>query len=183
VALYNEGKIYVFFGWKDEFNRDICIYDIATDTWEHISPDLKKNDFPPRVFAATGSVCKDRLFVGTGFMHGSRDFWVEYDLMDGSFKKCTSVPMGGRHNAACASDGEYVYVAGGWHYGDPNGSGYYHSDIVRYDPDTDQWEHCGALPYSAQNMIGFAANGTVYFGLGEDSNGAMTSLYRIEKQE
>ena len=56
VTLMLDGKIYFFFGWKDEFNRDVYIYDINADSWEKQTFDLKKNDFPPRVYAATGAV-------------------------------------------------------------------------------------------------------------------------------
>lgn len=176
VCWSDDKTVWVASGFHG-YTNDIWAYDIAADRWT-------KADFaaPARVMSPVATQCQHRYFFGTGFYETSRNGWWEW-LNEGQWEKRASVPGRGRHNAACASSNEAVWLIGGWHYGDSLTTGFVYDDILRYSPATNSWAYCGALPCGTmENGAAAAVGNKVFFGLGEDKNGIIhTSWYSIEE--
>lgn len=181
VLLYHENRIYAFFGfsWGRGFNTDIYVYDTEADSWQQVSP---KGELPPRAAAATGAVADGRLFLGTGYRKGSKNFWYEYLPQEQQWEKRASAPGKGRHNAASAVSNGDIYMFGGWHYGDTLTTGFYFDDMIRYSAKDNRWQACGTMPQGkAENMVAFSIDDRIYFGLGENPQGIPQNLlYCIE---
>lgn len=172
-------SIYVLFGSGPGFSRDVHIYDIPTDTW------TCREDNRHRAKSGHGTVgaaCQNRYFLGGGFNTTNLDQWYEVDLTSDRWTKRRAIPHGGRTLAACAADSRYVYIFGGRYWGGELTAGHLYADILRFSPETEDWEACGTMPCgAAENLVAFTIGGHVYFGLGEDPNGHIHSrLYRIE---
>ena len=182
IAFAYDGNIYAGFGFQKGFTKDIHQYDPLAGKWDTVEQDYRSCD-PPRMTASVAATSDGRCFIGTGFRNGSHNFWGEFMPESGKWKKCASVPGKGRHNVACSANDTGIWLFGGWHYGDPEGSGRYYSNILRYIPDTDKWSRVGVLPCGeAMNMVAATVDGNVYFGLGETpEEKPLNNFYCIEK--
>ncbi len=179
VAMPFENHILVTHGSGNGRSEDIIDYDILTNIWSIIKPKKEILPFPPRVENAVGVSCKDengdtRIFMGTGFRHNSRNIWAEWLPEQGKWVKRRMLPTKGRSAAAATCSNGFVYVGGGWHYGDEQTKGKLFQDVLRYLPEDDKWEACGTLPFGrTMNLVAFTINERPYFGLGEDLEGNM----------
>ncbi len=113
-------------------------YDTSNDVWEELPP-MRQARF------AHGSVALDgRIYVFGGFKgwYGWNDFDLllaggeVYDPETGEWTPIADMPIP-LARVGCATDGEYIYVAGG-----TTGDDFLaHSDLtLRYDPVADRWE-------------------------------------------
>lgn len=172
-------RIYAIYPSGPGFSRDINIYDIPTDTWTTLEDDHHRAKSGHGVF---GAMCQNRCFLGGGFNTANLDQWWEADLTSDHWTKHHSMPDGARFLSACTANSRYVYVFGGRYWGGALTSGHLYADILRFSPETNDWETCGTMPYGeAENLVAFTIDGHIYFGLGEDINGHIhPQLYRIE---
>ena len=159
------------------YSQDVWCYDIAANQWTK-----SETSCPARIMSPVAAQCDGRYFFGTGFHNQSRNEWYEW-YTDNRWEKRTSVPGKGRHNAACAATDRSVWVFGGWHYGDSLTTGFHYDDILQYNPQTDQWFYCGAIPCGkTENGVAASIGNTVFFGLGEDPKGQLhQAWYAIEE--
>jgi N-acetylneuraminic acid mutarotase len=89
-------------------------------------------------------------------------------MPEGYWVKRASVPGKSRTTAASAASSNYVYISGGMHYGGLNTHGSVLQDILRYNPNDDNWQYIAIMPKKLMNHNCFTINDTVYFGLGEN---------------
>ena len=172
-------QLYVLYSSGPGFSRDIHRYDPASDTWTCLPDDYHRAKAGHGVFGAT---CQNRCFIGGGFNTTNLDQWWEADLTNGQWTKQRTIPDGARFLSGCTANSRYIYVLGGRYWGGALTSGHLYADILRFSPETNEWETCGTMPYGgAENMVAFTIGEHIYFGLGEDIDGHIHSqLYRIE---
>ncbi len=179
VSCAHNGKIYILYGFGYGFTREISVYDPVANTW------TVYEDNHRRALAAlgmTGATVSGRTFIGTGFNTRNLSQWYEADLEQDSWTKYASVPTAGRQVATAVGNSRYLYLMGGHHFGGTLTTWQSFSDILRYDPQKDQWARCGYIPCgAAESMISFAIGERIYFGLGEDPDGTIFNhLYSLE---
>lgn len=167
---YTDKQLYVGYGFRYNYSRDIFRYDIPSDRWDSIDTHVSYMGYPSRSFGGTGAVCQGRMFGGTGYRRYSLNWWAELIPEQGSdarWDKRRDVPSPERTLAACAATDNYIYLAGGLHYGGVNTTGQYLSDVLRYNPAADRWQRVASLPEPLFNHVAFRIGNAVYFGLGE----------------
>lgn len=172
ISLVGDGELYVGYGFCWTYERDMYRYNIAEDMWSFIDVhlDRKAFTFPTRSFGGVGTTCQNRYFAGTGFRAYSLNWWGEF-LPEGAWVKRKNVPGYKRTTAACAATKDFVYVIGGMHFGGVNTDGKVLSDILQYNPNTDNWQYVGNLPNGGRmNHIAFSVGNRVYVGLGENED-------------
>ena len=175
-----DNEIFATYGFYRQFTQDVYRYDIQRDVWEKVG--MKSSLTIPRAMDVVGATCQGRHFVGTGFNHGSLRFWVEWDPIQQIWIGRKKILGAGRNAAACCASNEFIYLAGGRHYGDTLTTGFFYNSIQRYSPAKDEWEYIGTMPYEAENMIMSCVNNQIFIGLGEDSNGEIQNYwYRFEE--
>lgn len=175
-----DDAIYATFGFNREFTQDIYCYDIQENTWTKL--DVSAPCSVPRAMDVVGATCQGRHFVGTGFNHGSLRFWAEWDPDNRQLIPRKKILGAGRNAAVCCATDDYVYLAGGRHYGDTLTTGFFYNTIQRYSPKHDLWEYVGSMPYEAENMVMANVNGQIFIGLGEKPNGKIQDYwYRLEE--
>ena len=179
VSYAHNGRIYVLYGGGYGFSREITCYDPESDTWQVYEDDHRRAN---AAFGVAGAAVAGRTYLGTGFNTRNLSQWYEADLEQDRWTKCASVPTAGRQVATAVANSRYIYLMGGHHFGGSLTTWQSFSDILRYDPQKDQWSHCGSIPYgAAESMISFAIGERIYFGLGEDKDGHIfTQLYYLE---
>lgn len=166
TAFADEGELYVGYGFRYNYRRDMFRYDIAANQWDSIDVQVDFFGYPPRSFGGTGCSCQGRHFMGTGYYQHSLDWWAE--LVDGThWEQRKAVPGRARTLAACTATEQYIYLTAGLHYGGVNTTGEVMRDIRRYDPQTDKWTYVAVLPEGIFNHICFHVGKRVYIGLGE----------------
>ena len=181
---FSDGQyIYVGFGFRG-FSHELFRYDPAADKWQQLSTNLKASDFPPRAMSPIAGTVGGRHFVGTGFRNHVSSFLAEYFPASDSWEERTATPGKNRHNAACTTTDDRLFVFGGWHYGDSLTSGFHFEDILCYSPAEDEWSSYGTMPDGpSENRVAARIGNTVYFGLGEDESGnLLTNFYRFDVQ-
>ena len=166
-AFVGNGELYVGYGFCWNYRRDMFRYDIAQNQWDSIDVDVSFHGYPTRSFGGTGCTCAGRHFMGTGYYKQSLDWWAEF-MPEGYWVKRASVPGKSRTIAASAASSNYVYISGGMHYGGMNTHGSVLQDIMRYNPNDDNWQYIAIMPKKLMNHNCFTINNTVYFGLGEN---------------
>ena len=175
-----EQAIYATYGFNRAFTQDVYRYDINKDMWEKL--DVSASAHIPRAMDIVGATCQERHFVGTGFNHGSLRFWAEWIPTEQTFVPRQKILGAGRNAAACCATEDYVYLAGGRHYGDTLTTGFFYSSIQRYSPEQDQWEYVGCMPYEAENLVMAYIKGLIFIGLGENKDGIIQDKwYRFEE--
>ncbi len=182
VAFGHNGLVYAGFGSHGTYSKDLYVYDPQQDEWLKVEQH-ERSGFPYRATSAAASTLNGRCFVGTGFRKGSHNDWGEFLPDEGTWRRCATVPGGGRHNTACTANHDGIWLIGGWHYGDPQDSGHLYADILLYSPDADEWQMAGTIPCGeVMNAVAATAGDAVYFGLGETSDEKrLNNFYRIEK--
>ena len=173
IAYVEGNKIYCVHGFGVGFTTEIIAYDIATDQWELITQH-SRNDV--MCMAGTGVSLHGRSFYGTGFSTRNLNTWYEIGF-NGEWKKLSNVP-GKRQLATCVATDEYIYLVGGRKFGGIDGKLY--DDILRYNIPKDTWTYAGSTLHPSENCFGFSINNNAYVGGGENANGILTTLYRIE---
>lgn len=180
----HEGAIYALYGFYRQFTQDVYRYDIDKDAWEKIPiwVEEEMEDLLPRAMDIVGTTCQGRHFFGTGFNHTSLTFWAEWKPTELVFVPRQAIMGAGRNAAACCATRDFVYLAGGRHYGDTLTTGFFFNSLQRYCPINDRWEYKGALPYKAENMVMVGLNEQIYIGLGENTDGIIqNNWYRVEE--
>ena len=181
ISFVGENKLYIGYGFKRTYERNMYCYDIETNSWKFIDVYLDRNPltFPIRSFGGVGFTCQNRHFAGTGFRQHSLNWWGEF-LPQGEWIRWKNVPHK-RTLAACTATDEYIYVIGGMYYGGVNTCGQVLNDILRYNPKFDTWQQVGTLPLTGLiNHVTFSIDKCIYVGLGEDENIKITNrLYCI----
>lgn len=172
--------IYAAYGFNRQFTQDIYRYDMQQNTWEKLP--VQASYGIPRAMDVVGATCQGRHFVGTGFNHGSLRFWAEWNPEQQRLLSRKKILGTGRNAVACCATDQYIYIAGGRHYGDTLTTGFFYSSIQRYSPQYDTWEYVGTMPYEAENMVAEAVNDQIYIGLGELRDGVIQDKwYRFEE--
>ena len=183
TSFAGEGALYVGYGYRWNYRRDMFRYDISLNRWDSIDVGVSFFGYPIRSFGGTGCTCNGRHFMGTGYYRNNLNWWAE--LVDGThWEKRSPVPGRERVLAASTASKDYIYVVGGLHYGGVNTNGEALCDIRRYDPTSDRWQFVAVMPEGLYNHVSFAIDGKVYWGLGEDKDIHVTNrLYCIEEEK
>ena len=172
--------IYAIYGFGYSFTRDICRYDVASDSWSTMPDNVQR---PKRNFGGRGAWLNGLYYYGTGFATFSMTQWYVTDITGDRWDKCASILGKGRQFCACAASNNYVYLFGGRYFAGDLTGGEVFDTFMRYSPDKDKWYWCGHMPGGrAENQIAFSIDGKVYAGLGENENGQIiNSLYCFEE--
>ena len=172
-------RIYAIYGASDGFSREIHYYEPKNNTWTSV-PDNYHRALSS--FGGVGAMYQGKTYFGLGFNIHPITQWYTMDLPSDKWTKLGGMPGKGRSFSACGVSNRYIYVFGGRYFAGEYTGGEVFADIWRYDPEDDSWARAGLMPCGkAENLIAFAVNGKVYFGLGEDENGTiLNTLYRIE---
>lgn len=180
TAFVGDGELYVGYGFRWNYRRDMFRYTIATNTWDSIDVHVAMHDYPLRSFGGTGCTCAKRHFMGTGYYRKSLNWWAE--LVNGDhWEERTPVPGKERTLAASTATDSYIYVIGGFHYGSTTTSGEVLRDIRRYTPQNDSWTYAAQLPEGLMNHVAFSIGKRVYIGLGENEEWKVSNkLYYLE---
>ncbi len=182
VCFTTETDIYVGYGFESNYTRDMFRYHIATNQWDSIDVHAGAYDFPTRSFGGTGAQSNGRFFYGTGYRKFSLDWWGEF-LPEGQWVEKSAVPHGGRTTAATTAHNRAIYVIGGHHLGGVGTNEYVMSDILRYNPDKDQWQYIGDIPQPRFNHVAFSIGEYIYVGLGENDHFVPTpQLWRFKDE-
>ena len=175
-----ENAIYALYGFYRQFTQDIYQYDIQKDQWEKL--DINASASIPRAMDVVGATCQGRHFIGTGFNHGSLRFWAEWNLKNKELVSRKKILGAGRNAAACCATSDYVYLAGGRHYGDTLTTGFFYNSIQRYSPQHNEWEYVGSMPYEGENMVMCSVDGQIFIGMGETPDGRiLNNWYKFEE--
>lgn len=178
--LADDNAIYALYGFYRQFTNDIYRYDMSTNSWTKVEAYIENSI--PRAMDVVGTTCQYRHFVGTGFNHGSLRFWAEWLPIEKKLEKKSKILGPGRNAAACCATEDYVYIAGGRHYGDTLSTGFLFQSIQRYNPQHDNWCYVGNMPYKAENMVIQNVENQLFIGLGETSDRIIqNNWYRIEE--
>ncbi len=170
VAFADEQYVWVGFGFNG-FSDELWRYSIIEDEWELVP---HQKIWPGRLMAQVAVNADGRFFQGTGFLTRSRNDWWEFFPEDQHWERRSSLPTAGRHNAACATTDDAVWILGGWHYGDSLTDGYHFADILRYTPSNDRWTKCGVMPCGVtENGVAAGIGNKLYFGLGENDKSVL----------
>ena len=181
TAFTGNGELYVGYGFSDRYARDFFRYSIAEDRWDSIDVGVSSFGYPSRSFGGTGCTCNGRHFMGTGYYKHSLDWWAEL-LPEGKWIARAAVPGQARTIAASAASEQYVYLCGGMHMGGVNTTGAVLQDLLRYDPEANQWHYIAVMPEGLINHVCFVIDGKVYWGLGENDNWKVRDkLYCVEE--
>lgn len=152
--------IYTTLGYSNTYNSDTYKYDPQTNTWTKL-----KNCPVERSGTAGFAIGKD-LYVGTGYAN-YKDFY-RYHTENDSWSRMADLPKGRVLSKGLSINGQ-GYIMLGRFWGGSLNNGKLLSDVVKYDPATDEWTRCGDFPGGArQNMAVFAVNGKGYLVGGED---------------
>jgi N-acetylneuraminic acid mutarotase len=158
-----DGCIYTTEGYTEsQFNSDTYKYDPATDTWTQLK------NCPVKRTGTAGFAIGKNLYVGTGYdIERYKDFYC-YNTETDTWKRVADLPaVRVLSKGITIGDRGYIMLGRYWN-GSLNG-GRLLSDIVSYDPLTNQWSKCGDFPGGGrQNMIAFSLNGKGYIVGGED---------------
>ena len=179
-----DGAIYALYGFYREFTRDVYRYDIQKNIWEKIPVHVseKMDETLPRAMDIVGATCQGRHFFGTGFHRNSLTFWAEWDATKGEFVARNDILGNGRNAVACCATSDYIYLAGGRHYGDTLTTGFFYNTVQKYSPIDNQWNYVGSFSYKAENILMTSLNERIYIGLGETPDGKIrNNWYRIEE--
>lgn len=186
---HTSDKLYVGYGFRYNYTRDIFCYNVSTDRWDSIDTHVSYMGYPSRCFGATGVVWNGKMFAGTGYRRFSLNWWAELipdDDYSAQWQKRHNAPAPERTLAASAATDEFIYLAGGIHYGGINTNGQFLSDVLRYQPVTDKWQRIAALPEPLFNHVAFRIGRDVYCGIGEtwhnDSLCLSPNLYRWREE-
>lgn len=180
TSFVGNDELYVGYGFFRNYRRDMFRYTIADDRWDSIDVGVGFSGYPARSFGGTGCTCAGRHFMGTGYKRFSLNWWAE--LVDGThWEARAAVPGRSRTTAASAASTDAIYLCGGFHYGGVNTTGEVLCDLLRYDPQEDQWHYIAIMPKRLLNHVCFVIGRRVYFGLGEDEDWQVNDqLYYIE---
>ena len=176
TSFTGEGEIYVGYGFRYNYRRDFFRYTIETNQWDSIDVGVEFMGFPTRSFGGTGCTCSGRHFMGSGYREHSLNWWAE--LVDGKhWERRADVPGPTRTLAASTATKQYIYLAGGIHYGGVNTTMEVLRDIRRYDPQEDRWVYAAQLPEGLLNLTAFTIGKRVYIGLGETQEWSPTNKF------
>ena len=152
--------IYTTLGYSNTYNSDTYKYDPQTNTW------TKLKNCPVERSGTAGFAIGNDLYVGSGYAN-YKDFYC-YHTKNNSWSRMADLPKGRVLSKGLSINGQ-GYIMLGRFWGGSLNNGKLLSDVVKYDPDTDEWTRCGDFPGGArQNMVVFAINGKGYVVGGED---------------
>lgn len=157
--------IYVTEGFSTKtFSSDTWKYDPKTDKWTQLT-----NCPVKRTNVAGFAIGKD-LYVGSGYnILNYKDFYCYHTESD-TWSQIADLPADRILSKGLSIDGQGYIMLGRYWNGSLNG-GKLLSDILKYDPFSNKWVHCGDFPGgSRQNMIVFAIGGKGYIVGGEDDH-------------
>ncbi|HIH01909.1 TPA: hypothetical protein HA259_07570, partial [Thermoplasmata archaeon] len=168
-AMGPDGLVYVFSGWNDTGPDPVGetqIYDPLTDTWS------LGEEIPEWAWEAKAAVGSDgRIYVCGGEGLGDNlNLTQIYDPETDSWSSGADMP-GQMLAGAMASDGDYVYYAGGGMYAA--------TDVFwRYSISMDEWEVLDPLPAArAAHALELGPDGLLYLIGGADSAGNTGAAY------
>jgi N-acetylneuraminic acid mutarotase len=102
--------------------------------------------------------------------HGHYDRLSRFDLAANSWQSMPPMP-GARHHPIMTSDGERIYVAGG--YSQRYGAEVAHDNFWRFDPALGSWEDLSPLPQSRAAGDAVFMHGKIWIVGGEGQGGSM----------
>ena len=183
AVSFSDGQyIYAGFGYRG-YGNELFRYNPATDTWTAIEQPAK-GYYPPRVMSPIAATIGQRCLIGTGYHPYAGSYLAEFSPADNTWQERKAVPGKARHNAACTSTDDRMFVFGGWHYGDSLTNGFHFEDILCYTPEDDSWSCYGIMPDGpSENRFAARVGNRIYFGLGEDKHGhLLRNLYYFESR-
>jgi len=180
IAFTVDDKIYVGYGYNQQWTSELFAYNPSTDTWTGtLYADIKDLRLGLGLACAQNA---DHIFAGLGFDTYNNNSWTEYIPSLSQWQKRKPLPSKGGLFYACTATTTHVFLCGGRTFGGSLTSGKIHDDIWAYDIAIDQWSLCAHLPQPTENMIAFTIGNTPYFGLGENADGIRCNkLYKLKQ--
>ena len=145
-----------------QFKPDTYKYNPKTNEW------IQLKDCPVKRTGTAGFAIGKNLYVGTGYdIERYKDFYCYHTETD-SWSRVADLPEVRVLSKGISINGQGYVMLGRYWNGSLNG-GKLLSDVVKYDPVTNQWTRCGDFPGGArQNVVAFVIDGKGYVVGGED---------------
>ena len=122
---------------------------------------------------------QDRIFIGVGFLDSFLGDGVGLDAIR-SIQGIQLLNRIGVFLHKPSNIGVGRFLVGGRKFGGTQTDGKIYDDILRYNTQDDVWTYAGSTKYPTENSFGFSINHSAYMGGGENGDGILTTLYRIE---
>ena len=145
-----------------QFKPDTYKYNPKTNEWTQLK------DCPVKRTGTAGFAIDKNFYVGTGYdIERYKDFYCYHTETD-SWSRVADLPEVRVLSKGISINGQGYIMLGRYWNGSLNG-GRLLSDVVKYDPATNEWTRCGDFPGGArQNVVAFVIDGKGYVVGGED---------------
>lgn len=174
IACQSGQRIYLAGASGKMYNSDAYAYDILSDTWEHMPSEGERME---SLWGFAGAAWGDGCYIGTGFRRWDLPYWWYYDASTNRWSPRKDIPYT-RSSATAVTGNRGIYVFGGRIFHGEHTGGRLLEDALLYLPNEDKWKRIGNLPMGAtENMAGYRIKNKVYFGLGEQTDGAMNKQW------
>jgi len=167
--------IYTTEGYTEtQFKPDTYKYDPKTNEWTRLK------DCPVKRSGTAGFAIGKNFYVGTGFdSERYKDFYCYHTETD-TWSRVADLPKVRVLSKGISINGLGYIMLGRYWNGSLNG-GRLLSDVVRYDPATNEWTKCGDFPGGArQNVVAFTINGKGYVVGGEDDSERKSDVWMFQ---
>lgn len=156
------GRLYATMGFDGigYSNKTFC-YDPSTNRWTELAAS------PHCILGKASFAIGDWFYVGSGFRGYNLSLFCGYNTTTNTWKRLTNLPKGRILSNGMSLDGKGYVMLGRYWNGEQN-NGRLLSDVVEYDPATDEWTPRGDFAGGArQNAVTFVIDSVGYVLLGE----------------
>ena len=157
-----------------QYKPDTYKYNPKTNEWTQLK------DCPVKRSGTAGFAIGKNLYVGTGYdIEKYKDFYCYHTETD-TWSRVADLPKVRVLSKGISINGQGYIMLGRYWNGSLNG-GKLLSDVVKYDPLTNQWSNCGEFPGGArQNVVAFTLNGKGYVVGGEDDKERKSDVWMFQ---
>jgi len=156
------------------FVPDTYKYNTKTNVWS------KLTDCPVYQGSTAGFSIGHSFYVGTGFRGQNYKNFYCYQTETDTWSRTADLPEARILSKGIAINGEGYIMLGRYWNGALNG-GRLLSDIVKFNPENNNWTRCGNFPGGArQNMVVFTINGKGYILTGEDDKERKSDVWMFQ---
>lgn len=156
------GQLFTTSGFDGQaYSTNTFCYDPVSDTWTKLAK-------APCCYMSKASFSIDDYFyVGSGFRGYNVPLFYRYNTTNDTWKRIANVPKGRILSNGMALAGKGYVLLGRFWNGEQN-NGRLLSDVVEYDPSTNEWTPRGDFAGGArQNAVTFVIDSVGYVLLGE----------------
>lgn len=164
--------LYVTMGYSStRWEYETWKYDPLTNEWAQMP------DSPYDASGVAGFSIGNSFYVGSGFTGFNRKVLYRFQPDIQTWSRMADLPKGRTLSSSLAIGGKGYILLGRYWNGEQNGGGLL-SDIIEYDPATNEWTDKGLFPGGArQNALAFCIGKKGYVLMGEDASTCKTDVW------